>query len=78
MGHRLDIGDVIDMLEESQMMKRPLTVEAERINFDASPVGETGMAQGLVSIDAEMRRHRHPIEGAAPAKSKGKNAAPLV
>ena len=26
MGHRLDIGDVIDMLEESQMMKRPLTV----------------------------------------------------
>ena len=27
MAHRLDIGDVIDMLEESQMMRRPLVVE---------------------------------------------------
>ena len=27
MGHRIDVGDVIDMLEESQMMKRPVEVE---------------------------------------------------
>jgi hypothetical protein len=26
MGHRLDVGDVIDMLEESAMMKRPIVV----------------------------------------------------
>lgn len=26
MGHRLDVGDVIDMLEESAMMKRPVQV----------------------------------------------------
>lgn len=26
MGHRLDIGDVIDMLEESAMMRRPIVV----------------------------------------------------
>jgi hypothetical protein len=26
MGHRLDIGDVIDMLEESAMMRRPVVV----------------------------------------------------
>jgi hypothetical protein len=27
MGHRIDVGDVIDMLEESQMMRRPVEVE---------------------------------------------------
>jgi hypothetical protein len=27
MGHRLDIGDVIDMLEESAMMRRPVVVQ---------------------------------------------------
>ena len=27
MGHRLDVGDVIDMLEESAMMKRPMVVK---------------------------------------------------
>jgi hypothetical protein len=27
MGHRIDVGDVIDMLEESAMMKRPVEVE---------------------------------------------------
>lgn len=27
MGHRIDVGDVIDMLEESQLMKRPVEVE---------------------------------------------------
>ena len=26
MGHRFDVGDVIDMLEESAMMKRPIVV----------------------------------------------------
>jgi len=26
MGHRLDVGDVIDMLEESALMRRPLIV----------------------------------------------------
>ncbi|HEX5058217.1 MAG TPA: hypothetical protein VFV99_02600 [Kofleriaceae bacterium] len=26
MGHRLDVGDVIDMLEESAMMRRPMMV----------------------------------------------------
>ena len=26
MAHRLDVGDVIDMLEESQMMRRPFIV----------------------------------------------------
>lgn len=26
MGHRLDIGDVIDMLEESALMRRPITI----------------------------------------------------
>lgn len=26
MGHRIDIGDVIDMLEESVMMRRPVEV----------------------------------------------------
>ncbi len=26
MGHRLDVGDVIDMLEESAMMRRPVIV----------------------------------------------------
>ena len=26
MGHRLDVGDVIDMLEESAMMRRPVVV----------------------------------------------------
>lgn len=26
MGHRLDVGDVIDMLEESAMMRRPVLV----------------------------------------------------
>lgn len=26
MGHRLDVGDVIDMLEESAMMRRPFIV----------------------------------------------------
>ena len=26
MGHRLDVGDVIDMLEESAMMRRPFVV----------------------------------------------------
>ena len=26
MGHRFDIGDVIDMLEESAMMRRPVTI----------------------------------------------------
>ncbi len=26
MGHRLDVGDVIDMLEESAMMRRPVRV----------------------------------------------------
>ena len=27
MGHRLDVGDVIDMLEESAMMRRPVVVK---------------------------------------------------
>lgn len=27
MGHRLDVGDVIDMLEESAMMRRPVVVQ---------------------------------------------------
>ena len=27
MGHRIDVGDVIDMLEESAMMKRPVLVQ---------------------------------------------------
>jgi hypothetical protein len=27
MGHRLDVGDVIDMLEESAMMRRPIVVK---------------------------------------------------
>ena len=27
MGHRLDVGDVIDMLEESAMLRRPVRVE---------------------------------------------------
>ena len=27
MGHRLDVGDVIDMLEESALLKRPMVVE---------------------------------------------------
>jgi hypothetical protein len=27
MGHILDVGDVIDMLEESKMMRRPFIVE---------------------------------------------------
>ena len=27
MGHRLDIGDVIDMLEESALMRRPVEVK---------------------------------------------------
>jgi hypothetical protein len=27
MGHRLDVGDVIDMLEESAMLRRPMVVE---------------------------------------------------
>ena len=27
MGHRLDIGDMIDMLEESAMMRRPVLVQ---------------------------------------------------
>lgn len=27
MGHRLDVGDVIDMLEESAMMRRPVEVK---------------------------------------------------
>ena len=26
MGHRLDVGDVIDMLEESAMMRRPVII----------------------------------------------------
>jgi hypothetical protein len=26
MGHRLDVGDVIDMLEESAMLRRPVVV----------------------------------------------------
>lgn len=26
MGHRLDVGDVIDMLEESAMLRRPVSV----------------------------------------------------
>ena len=26
MGHRIDVGDVIDMIEESVMMKRPVVV----------------------------------------------------
>ena len=26
MGHRLDIGDVIDMLEESAMLRRPVVI----------------------------------------------------
>jgi hypothetical protein len=29
MGHRLDIGDVIDMLEESAMMRRPVEIELQ-------------------------------------------------
>ena len=29
MGHRLDIGDVIDMLEESAMMRRPVEVRLQ-------------------------------------------------
>lgn len=29
MGHRLDIGDVIDMLEESAMMRRPVEVHLQ-------------------------------------------------
>ena len=29
MGHRLDIGDVIDMLEESVMMRRPVEVSLQ-------------------------------------------------
>ena len=29
MGHRLDIGDVIDMLEESAMMRRPVEVQLQ-------------------------------------------------
>jgi hypothetical protein len=27
MGHRLDVGDVIDMLEESAMMRRPVVIQ---------------------------------------------------
>lgn len=27
MGHRLDVGDVIDMVEESVMLRRPIWVE---------------------------------------------------
>jgi hypothetical protein len=29
MGHRFDIGDVIDMLEESAMMRRPVVVHLQ-------------------------------------------------
>ena len=29
MGHRLDVGDVIDMLEESAMMRRPVEVQLQ-------------------------------------------------
>lgn len=29
MGHRLDVGDVIDMLEESAMMRRPVVVQLQ-------------------------------------------------
>lgn len=29
MGHRLDIGDVIDMLEESAMLRRPVEVRLQ-------------------------------------------------
>jgi len=29
MGHRLDVGDVIDMLEESVMLKRPVQVQLQ-------------------------------------------------
>ncbi len=27
MGHRLDVGDIIDMIEESVMLRRPVVVE---------------------------------------------------
>jgi len=27
MGHRLDVGDIIDMIEESVMLRRPIVVE---------------------------------------------------
>jgi hypothetical protein len=29
MGHRLDIGDVIDMLEESAMLRRPVEIRLQ-------------------------------------------------
>jgi hypothetical protein len=29
MGHRLDVGDVIDMLEESAMLRRPVEVQLQ-------------------------------------------------
>jgi hypothetical protein len=29
MGHRLDIGDMIDMLEESAMLRRPIEVKLQ-------------------------------------------------
>ena len=29
MGHRLDVGDVIDMLEESAMLRRPVEVSLQ-------------------------------------------------
>ena len=47
MGHRLDVGDVIDMLEESAMMRRPflITLSDGRIFEDR--------AQEIVKWDGE-------------------------
>jgi hypothetical protein len=34
MGHRLDVGDVIDMLEESVLMRTPVVVELRSRTFE--------------------------------------------
>jgi hypothetical protein len=62
MGHRLDIGDVIDMLEESAMLRRPIEVTLQDGRIFEDRVQEIVKWEGrdqVVFKDHELT----PIEG---------------
>lgn len=59
MGHRLDVGDVIDMLEESAMMRRPVVVQLSDGRIFEDRVQEIIKWQGedhVVFKDHELTR----------------------
>ena len=74
MGHRIDVGDVIDMLEESQLMRRPVEVELRDGRVFEDRVQEIVKWQGqdhVVFKDHELTP-LHAISGARRGRTPAK------